>query len=595
MNDPPTLDAIGNLAIDENAGLQTVGLAGIGSGAANETQTLTVSATSSNPGLIPHPTVVYTSPNAGGSLTFTPVAGVSGTATITVTVNDGQAQSNTVTRTFTVTVNETEPPVIVCPANVVTNAAPGQSVQVVSYSPTASDNCPGVTVSCNPPSGSSFSTGTTPVSCTATDTAGNSNSCTFTVTVTATADLLDELDETVIVDITGVTNGTEAAPQQVTVTITDDDDPPAVTLTVDPASIAENGVVLRIGNRTYRVRGLEKNLAFDVLKVNVLARRDDVEKFYVDTFDLYAARARNVFIKDLGESTQPVAAQKPPRAVRGELPLQRHRHTGAEAPNQSREGPSRMLFVTQSAGFVHGSVRRPEGQLAPAEIAITQLGEQTGLFRVDCTQDVEADFTKENLQNYDVIAFYTTGDLPIQKEDLDYFFNDWLRQEGHGVLGFHSATDTFHNYEPFWDMIGGTFIRHPWNSGHTVTLTNHEPHNPIVAPFGPEFVIRDEIYMYRNWQPEKVRVLMSLDMSKCKTKKPYMVPVSWVKNYGDGRMFYTNLGHNEGTWTNPQFLAHVTGGIRWALGQVEGDATPNPDLQQQLQAKAKHDTEAAGQ
>ena len=148
------------------------------------------------------------------------------------------------------------------------------------------------------------------------------------------------------------------------------------------------------------------------------------------------------------------------------------------------EKPSRILFVTQSKGFTHGSVRRPKETLAPAEVAMIQLGEQSKLFSVDCTQDCEADFTKENLQNYDIVAFYTTGNLPIAKDDLDYFFNEWLPTEGHGVLGFHSAADTFHNYEPYWDMIGGTFIGHPWGAGTKIVLSNHEPENPLVSSFG---------------------------------------------------------------------------------------------------------------
>ena len=64
------------------------------------------------------------------------------------------------------------------------------------------------------------------------------------------------------------------------------------------AEVKDNGIVIELGNRTYRVRGLEKNLAFDVLKLNVMVRRD--ETFYVDTFDLYAAKARSVFIREAG-------------------------------------------------------------------------------------------------------------------------------------------------------------------------------------------------------------------------------------------------------------------------------------------------------
>ena len=107
-NQPPTLAALNNLSLNENAGPQTVNLAGITSGALNEVQTLTGSASSSNPGLIATPTLNYTSPNTTGTLVFTPAPNASGTALITVTVNDGGASNNIVTRAFTVTVNQVD-------------------------------------------------------------------------------------------------------------------------------------------------------------------------------------------------------------------------------------------------------------------------------------------------------------------------------------------------------------------------------------------------------------------------------------------------------------------------------------------------------
>lgn len=103
-NQPPTLNAINNRTIAENAGMQTVSLSDITSGSTTENQTLAVTAVSSDTNLIPNPPVNYTSANTTGSLTFTPVHNADGTAIITVTVNDGQAQNNTVIRTFTVTV-----------------------------------------------------------------------------------------------------------------------------------------------------------------------------------------------------------------------------------------------------------------------------------------------------------------------------------------------------------------------------------------------------------------------------------------------------------------------------------------------------------
>jgi DNA primase catalytic core len=71
--------------------------------------------------------------------------------------------------------------------------------------------------------------------------------------------------------------------------------PPVANATVE-AEIKDNEITIPIGNRTYRVRGLEKNGAYDVLKVNVLVRK--AECFFIDTLDMYAARSRNQFIKE---------------------------------------------------------------------------------------------------------------------------------------------------------------------------------------------------------------------------------------------------------------------------------------------------------
>lgn len=104
VNDPPTLNELSDLSLAAGAGAQTVSLSGISSGAPNEDQTLVISATSSNPELVPNPTVSYVNGSAEGTLSFTAVPGASGTATITVTVFDGQTQNDSISRTFTVTV-----------------------------------------------------------------------------------------------------------------------------------------------------------------------------------------------------------------------------------------------------------------------------------------------------------------------------------------------------------------------------------------------------------------------------------------------------------------------------------------------------------
>jgi hypothetical protein len=261
---------------------------------------------------------------------------------------------------------------------------------------------------------------------------------------------------------------------------------------------------------------------------------------------------------------------------------------GEDAPRKN----GRILMLTQSAGFRHGSVTRKDNNLSPAERAMTDLGISSNLFRVDCTQDA-SQITKEQLDNSDIVMFYTTGNLPFTDSVRDYLFNDWVKQKGHGFIGAHSAADTYHDYEPYWEMLGGTFNGHPWGSNQTVTVTVHDQNHPVSKPWGSEFTITDEIYRFKHWQPEKVRVLMSLNMAKTKLKQPYHVPIAWVKNYGDGKVLHMSLGHREEVWANPTYTQSLLGGIKWMLGLEPGDATPNPEVSAAEEAKAKADFEAA--
>lgn len=248
--------------------------------------------------------------------------------------------------------------------------------------------------------------------------------------------------------------------------------------------------------------------------------------------------------------------------------------------------PARILMLTQSKGFQHHAVKR-EGEFSTAELAMRQLGVKSGLFHVDATQDAEQDFRADRLKDYDIVMFYTTGHLPIVPADMDYFLNTWLKTKGHGFIGFHSATDTYADFPPYRDMINGTFDGHPWNADGQVTLTVHDPQHPTMQSFGAEYQCQDEIYQYKHFDPAKVRVLMSLNMAKCDVKKPYHVPVAWVREWGEGRIFYTNLGHRDETWSNPQFLAGVTNAVKWVRGDVPGDATPNPEVSAKQHALAQ--------
>ena len=148
-NDSPALNSVADVVISEDSGLQTIGLSGISSGQGNETQTLRVSAISSNPALLPNPVVTYNSPDATGTLSFTPLPNANGSATITVSVTDGGSQNNVFTRSFNVTVTAVNDPPTFDPIGNITIAedAGAQTLIVSGLTSGAPDETDALTVS----------------------------------------------------------------------------------------------------------------------------------------------------------------------------------------------------------------------------------------------------------------------------------------------------------------------------------------------------------------------------------------------------------------------------------------------------------------
>jgi hypothetical protein len=128
------------------------------------------------------------------------------------------AAGNPASCNFNVTVTDETDPVIDCPDDITVNGGATCSA-VVTYTPTATDNCPGaVSVVCMPPSGSSFPLGTTEVCCTATDVSGNTAECCFNVTVNPFQFVLQDNTNgnCVVITRSCTTPGTPAMPDPAT-------------------------------------------------------------------------------------------------------------------------------------------------------------------------------------------------------------------------------------------------------------------------------------------------------------------------------------------------------------------------------------------
>jgi uncharacterized protein (TIGR03437 family) len=153
-------------------------------------------------------------------------------------------------------------------------------------------------------------------------------------------------------------------------------------------------------------------------------------------------------------------------------------------------------------------------------------------------------------------------------------------RSGKGFGGAHSATDTLYSWPEYSPLIGATFDGHPWV--RRVRLDAEDPSNPLLAGQERGMEIEEEIYQFRNFSRDRVRVLLSLDPSTADFSAAGVnrtdgdFASAWVQPYGQGRVFYTALGHFDATWRNPQFQALLRNALLWMTRQLDAPADPRP-------------------
>lgn len=248
----------------------------------------------------------------------------------------------------------------------------------------------------------------------------------------------------------------------------------------------------------------------------------------------------------------------------------------------------RVLYLDQSVGFVHRPVARPKNSNGPtpSEIALAEIGAKTGAFTVESTQDART-ITPEKLKDVDVLAFYTTGELPIPAESWAAI-QKWVESGKGGFLGLHSSTDTHWDYtgpgQTYTAFINGKFAGHPWTQGTPITVQALGGKDPLNTAWPARFAFAEEIYQYSDYDPAKVRALQALDFTETPLKRPWFVPITWTRQIGQGRLYHTNLGHTPSTWDDPRYRAQLVDAIRWTAHRAPfqakgGSSKPNADEQ----------------
>lgn len=230
----------------------------------------------------------------------------------------------------------------------------------------------------------------------------------------------------------------------------------------------------------------------------------------------------------------------------------------------------RVLCYSKPWGYRHSSI--PIGKKM-----IQVMADRTGLFEVTFNDELSA-FAPDSLEKFDAICLNNTTHLHkgFKDEALRNGLIDFVKRGG-GLFAIHAATDG--GWPEYTEMIGGNFDGHPWGHNGIWSIANEDPNHPIVRRVfgGKPFLISDELYQYKDFDRSKVRVLLSLNMASFRNqsrggkRSDNDYALAWVKQFGEGRVFVSALGHNEAIFHNPEILKMWVEGFRFVLGESDAD------------------------
>ncbi len=258
-----------------------------------------------------------------------------------------------------------------------------------------------------------------------------------------------------------------------------------------------------------------------------------------------------------------------------------------------------VLVFTKSSGFEHAVVKRVDGKPSLVDDTINDLGNKHG-FSAGVTKDGRI-FDSKEFHSYAGVVFFTTGDLTTMGTDGKPPMSAKGKQalldavrDGMGFAGVHAASDTFHTLpdpadrsnryiahgdqeDPYLRMLGAEFITHGREPRlQDANLVVNDPKFPGLEGVTSPVSFNEEWYSMKDFMPD-LHVILALDThgmkGECYQRAPY--PVTWARQHGQGRVFYTAMGDRPENWKNEFFLNLLAGGIRWIVGDANAHLNAN--------------------
>ena len=213
-----------------------------------------------------------------------------------------------------------------------------------------------------------------------------------------------------------------------------------------------------------------------------------------------------------------------------------------------------ILVFSRTKGYRHASI-------GAGKRAIMAMG-AANKFQVDTTEDA-AQFALANLKKYKTVVFLsTTGNVLDSLQQMA--FEQYIRQGG-SYVGIHAAADTEYDWPWYNQLCGAWFLNHPKQQNAEVVVLDKKHMSTSMLP--DRWKRFDEWYSYKNIVPE-LHVLANLDEKTYEGgKNGDNHPIAWYRTFEGGRSFYTGGGHTDASYEEPLFVAHLLGGIKWAMGR----------------------------
>jgi type 1 glutamine amidotransferase/sugar phosphate isomerase/epimerase len=260
-----------------------------------------------------------------------------------------------------------------------------------------------------------------------------------------------------------------------------------------------------------------------------------------------------------------------------------------------------LVFNMHKAG---NEISQGHPSIPYANYMLMRMGLTTGAYETYFSDDTLV-FRREYLNLFDALCFNNTAGVLFDDKELRNNLLEYV-YSGKGFTGIHAAGATFcqwpvyDQFPEFGEMLGGYESGgHPWKEQEWIVLKVDEPDHPLNRAFnGKDFEVSDEVFQFTQpYTRDRLRILLSIntdrtDMSESRRILPERradrdMAISWIRNYGRGRVFYTSLGHNPHINWNAKILQHYLDGLQFVLGDLNAPATPSNRLTPAMVAQEK--------